>query len=201
MAQISPMRGYFGIGVEGVSKAMNAGNLFRSANAFGAAFAFTVAAAYETAEGRRADTSNAPDELPLYDFATVHTLRLPAGCSLVGVELDPRACDLPSFRHPRRAAYVLGMERGALSEELVACCDHLVRIPTRFSLNLAAAGAVVMYDRLLSARRFAERPVAPGGAVEALPPHIFGEPVWKRKEARRRGTEGRETGREAARAT
>ena len=40
------MRGYFGIGVEGVSKAMNAGNLYRSANAFGASFVFTVAAVY-----------------------------------------------------------------------------------------------------------------------------------------------------------
>ena len=38
------MRGYFGIGVEGVSKAMNVGNMYRSANAFGASVVFTVAA-------------------------------------------------------------------------------------------------------------------------------------------------------------
>ncbi len=36
------MRGYFGIGIEGSSKPMNAGNLFRSANAFGASFVFTL---------------------------------------------------------------------------------------------------------------------------------------------------------------
>ncbi|MDE0409622.1 MAG: RNA methyltransferase, partial [Alphaproteobacteria bacterium] len=30
------MKGYFGIGVEGLSKPLNAGNLFRSAQAFGA---------------------------------------------------------------------------------------------------------------------------------------------------------------------
>ncbi|MEX2009990.1 MAG: TrmH family RNA methyltransferase, partial [Dongiaceae bacterium] len=29
------MRGYFGIGVEGISKPMNLGNLMRSAHAFG----------------------------------------------------------------------------------------------------------------------------------------------------------------------
>ena len=38
------MKGYFGIGVEGVSKAMNVGTLFRTAHAFDAAFVFTVRA-------------------------------------------------------------------------------------------------------------------------------------------------------------
>ena len=40
------MRGYFGIGVEGINKPFNVGNLFRSANAFDASFVFTVAATY-----------------------------------------------------------------------------------------------------------------------------------------------------------
>ena len=44
------MRGYFGIGIEGSSKPMNAGNLFRSANAFGASFVFTVGGATRRAE-------------------------------------------------------------------------------------------------------------------------------------------------------
>ncbi|MEE8144119.1 MAG: TrmH family RNA methyltransferase, partial [Kiloniellales bacterium] len=34
------MRGYFAIGVEGISKPMNLGNLLRSAHAFGASFFF-----------------------------------------------------------------------------------------------------------------------------------------------------------------
>ena len=38
------MKGYFGIGVEGISKAMNLVNLFRSALGFDASFIFTVAA-------------------------------------------------------------------------------------------------------------------------------------------------------------
>ena len=181
------MRGYFGIGVEGVSKAMNVGNLLRSAHAFQASFAFTVAAAYPAAGGGLADTSKAPNEVPFYSFDSVETVMLPKGCALVGVELDDRAVDLPSFRHPRRAAYVLGMERGSLSEEMLSCCDHMVRIPTRFSLNLAAAGAIVMYDRLISLQRFGARPVVPGGPAEALPPHVFGEPVWKKKRSRREG--------------
>ena len=32
------MKGYFGVGVEGISKAINVGTLFRTAHAFGAAF-------------------------------------------------------------------------------------------------------------------------------------------------------------------
>ena len=37
------MRGYFAMGVEGISKPLNLGNLIRSAHAFGASFFFTVA--------------------------------------------------------------------------------------------------------------------------------------------------------------
>ena len=40
------MRGFFAIGVESLSKQMNAGNLFRSAHAFGASFVFTIGGIY-----------------------------------------------------------------------------------------------------------------------------------------------------------
>jgi tRNA G18 (ribose-2'-O)-methylase SpoU len=182
------MRGYFGIGVEGLSKPMNAGNLFRSAHAFGAHFSFTVAAAFDP-DVLKADTSAANAQVPFYAFDSVESMRLPSGCALVGVELHDEADDLPSFRHPRQAAYVLGMERGSLSPDLVECCDHLVKIPTKFSLNVATAGAIVMYDRIISLGRFAERPVSPGQKAEPLPEPVFGEPVWKKKGIRRRRLE------------
>ena len=50
------MRGYFGIGVEGISKAMNIGSIFRTAHAFEASFVFTVGANYSVSEGSKADT-------------------------------------------------------------------------------------------------------------------------------------------------
>ena len=53
------MRGFFGIGVEGINKAFNVGSVFRSAHAFGASFSFTVAASYERKKGTRSDTSDA----------------------------------------------------------------------------------------------------------------------------------------------
>ncbi len=173
------MRGYFGIGVEGLSKPMNAGNLYRSAHAFGAGFVFTVASSYDP-DIRKSDTSDVTGQVPFYSFESLESMRLPEGCALVGVEITDDAIDLPSFRHPRCAAYVLGMERGSLSPDLVDCCDHVIKIPTLFSLNLATAGAIVMYDRLISVQRFGARPVVPGGPIEPIPLHKFGEPVIRR---------------------
>ena len=133
------MRGYFGIGAEGISKPMNLGNLIRSAHAFGASFVFLVDVHY-TARNALSDTSQAERQMPLYRFDAVEELVLPKGCVLIGVELLDAATPLPSFRHPLNAAYVFGPERSALSPAMVARCDHVVRIPTRFCINLAAAG-------------------------------------------------------------
>ncbi len=169
------MRGYFGIGAEGISKAMNLGNLIRSAHAFGASFVFLVDAFY-TARSAISGTSRAGGQLPIYDYPSVEEMRLPRDCRLVGVELVEDAIPLPSFRHPRAAAYVFGPERGSLSPAMLARCDFVVRIPTRFCINLGVAGAIVMYDRMLSLGRFAERPVRSGGPIEPLSRHVHGKP-------------------------
>ncbi len=66
---------------------------------------------------------------------------------------------------------------------MVARCDHLARIPTGFCINLASAGAVVMYDRALNLGRFAERPLVPGGKPAPLPEHVFGEVRRRGKKA------------------
>jgi tRNA G18 (ribose-2'-O)-methylase SpoU len=158
----NPPRGYFGIGAQRVSKALNLGNLMRSAHGFGASFTFTIGATYQALEAR-ADTSKGTQHLPHYNWANPAELVLPAGCRLVGVELLDEAIDLPSFQHPRAAAYVLGPERGSLSPDLLARCDYVVRIPTSFCINLAMAGAIVMYDRLRSLGRYAPRPLVEGG--------------------------------------
>jgi tRNA G18 (ribose-2'-O)-methylase SpoU len=179
------MKGYFGIGVEGVSKAMNVGTLFRTAHAFGAAFVFTLRAQYNRREGALSDTSDTPRSVPTYHFADLESFRLPQGCRLVGIEISDRAVDLPSFRHPRQAAYVLGAEREGLSVELQSACDYIVRIPTRFSVNLGVAGALIMYDRLLSLGRHAARPVGEGGSTEPIELPVFGEPIYKRKQRAR----------------
>ncbi|WP_157879400.1 RNA methyltransferase [Pararhodospirillum photometricum] len=179
------MRGYFGIGVEGVSKPYNLGNVFRTAHAFDAAFVFTVRACYTQEEVAKVDTSDALSALPFYRFADVGDLVLPSGAQVVGIELTDDAVDLPSFRHPSRAVYVLGAERVGLSAPMLARCDHVIKIPMRFSINLGVAGALVMYDRLMTLGRFAPRPVRPGGPTEPAPEHRHGRAFFRTTESER----------------
>ena len=181
-------RGYFGIGVEGVSKSSNVGALLRTAHAFGAAFCFVADAGFDARAGRSADTSDTQSHVPLWRFASAEAIELPQGCPLVGIELLDDATELPSFRHPLNAAYILGPERSGLSPAVLARCRHVVRIPTRFALNLAVAGALVLYDRLLQHGRFAERPVsALLAGPPAAPPPIpagHGAPVFRKSRPR-----------------
>lgn len=176
------MRGYFGMGVEAISKPMNLGSLLRSAHAFGAQFFFSIDPAFAAREVRLSDTSDAAKHLPLYTYDSVTDLQLPRGCQLVGIELTEEAVELPSFRHPTAAAYVLGPERGSLSPALQERCAFMVKIPTRFCVNVGTAGAIVMYDRMISLGGFPRRPVNPRAAPEALPEHVHGAPVLRTKQ-------------------
>jgi tRNA G18 (ribose-2'-O)-methylase SpoU len=180
------MRGYFAVGVEGISKPMNLGNLLRSAHAFGASFFFTIAPAFNARQVKLSDTSDAAKHLPLYTYDSVDQLKLPRACALVGIELTEEAVDLPSFRHPPAAAYVLGPEKGVLSPELIARADHLVRIPMRFCVNVGVAGAIVMYDRLLTTGRHARRPTGSRGSPEPAAEHVRGGRVVRRADASRK---------------
>lgn len=179
------MRGYFGIGADRINKAQNVGALMRTAHAFGASFVFTVGETYNSRELKQADTSGTTGNLPYYRFDDPDSMLLPQGCSLVGVEITDDAIELPSFHHPKNAAYIMGPERGSLDPDLVARCDHVVKIPTRFSVNVSLAGGLVMYDRMLCLGLFAPRPYRPGAPTEPAPVPQFGTPLWVRKQRRR----------------
>lgn len=142
---------------------MNLGALMRTAHAFGASFFFTLNAHPKVREAYNSDTSKSFAHIPYYPYDSIEDLRLPKGCVLVGVELTDDAVELPRFQHPAAAAYVFGRERGSLSPETLARCAHVVKIPTRFSLNVGVAGALVMYDRLLAHGGYPARPIMPGG--------------------------------------
>ena len=128
---------------------MNLGNLVRIAHAFDASFFFSIAPRLKLSDAQ-SDTSRAQGALPFYSFAKPADLRLPLGCRLVGVEITDDAVELPRFRHPARAAYVFGAERFSLSPQVLKACEFVVKIPTRFSINVGMAGAIVLYDRLMS---------------------------------------------------
>lgn len=173
------MKGYFGVGIEGVSKPMNLGNLVRIAHAFDASFFFSIAPRLNLSKAN-SDTSNAEGVIPFHSFEAPDDFRLPLGCRLVGVEITDDAVELPRFRHPHRAAYVFGAERYSLSSQIVAKCEFVVRIPTKFSINVGMAGAIVLYDRLINLGGYGGRPITPGGRDADVPPvHNWGAPLAK----------------------
>lgn len=164
-------RGYFGIGVEGISKAQNLGNLVRSAHAFGASFFYTVSPVVDVKAVRESDTSKAWENLPFFEFDGQDDFHLPKKCSLVAVEFTEDSIELPSFKHPKSAAYILGAEMGNVSPAMMERADHVIKIPMQFCINVGVAGAIVMYDRLISTGKFAPRPVMAGGPTEEwIPP-------------------------------
>ena len=181
------MRGYFAIGVDGISKPMNFGNLLRIAHAFEASFFFSVNGHVKLSDAE-SDTSRAGRHMPVYQFPSTEELRLPQGCRLVGVEITDDAVDLPRFRHPTRAAYVFGAERMSLSPDILKRCEFVVKIPTRFSINVGMAGAILIYDRLLSLGGYPVRPIRPGGEPDEMPPrHRWGAPIIRNLKVGSRG--------------
>jgi hypothetical protein len=104
-------------------------------------------------------------------------MMLPRRCRLVGIEFTDESQDLPSFHHPLAAAYVLGPERGSLSPEMAERCDAVVKIPTKFCVNVGVAGAIVMYDRIIAHGRFAPRPINARAEAEPKGEHVHGRQV------------------------
>ena len=96
---------------------------------------------------------------PLYNYNNFSDFLAPEGAILVGVELTDDAIDLPKFKHPQKAIYILGPEKGNLSNNILSRCKYTVRIPTKFCINIAMAGAIVMYDRVISLGQYKPRPV------------------------------------------
>lgn len=178
------MKGFFGVGVETISKPLNAGNLVRSTHSFGGSFFFTIDPYVDMKKLRQADTSGAAKNMPFYEWEKVGDMVLPKGCQLVGIELTDDSIPMPSFRHPRRAAYVLGPEKGSLSAEMQERCDYIVQIPMKFCINVAMAGAITLYDRMISLGRFAERPVRAGAPTESLVPHVSGGQIIRSKKGK-----------------
>ena len=71
----------------------------------------------------------------------------------------------------------LGAERFSLSPQMLKACEFVVKIPTRFSINVGMAGAIVLYDRLLQLGGYPARPVKAGGGAALPPLHKWGAPL------------------------
>ena len=199
------MRGYFGIGIDQASKSGNIGNLVRTAHAFGASFTFVINPYKDPIHGKsiakdHADTAKSAGSMPLFEVDKLDDLPRPVGCRLIAVELTDEAIDLPSFRHPTQALYVLGGERYEVSQDVLNAADQVVKIPTRFSLNVATAGAIIMYDRMRTLGRYADRPVMAASDPGAAPHHKHGGPISRiaRRAAREKAQQDKERAKQNA---
>ncbi|MGB1360834.1 MAG: TrmH family RNA methyltransferase [Alphaproteobacteria bacterium] len=172
--------GFFAVGAEGISKERNAGAIFRTAHAFDADFVFTVNPEVNIKTMYQADTSKTFQHLPYYEYESADEINVPKNCAIVGVELCDKSVELPEFCHPMRAAYVFGPERGSLSSEMQEKCDYIVKIPTKFCINVSAAAAIIIYDRVQSLHKWRRRPLTPRGKLEEHPPHQSGGPIIRK---------------------
>jgi tRNA G18 (ribose-2'-O)-methylase SpoU len=138
---------FFGIGIVNNVNEINIGTLWRSAYILGASFIFTVDKKYKQ---QRSDVTRSWTKIPLYHYKTFADLKsnLPYSTRLVAVEIVEQAVSLAQFEHPCRAAYLLGNEQIGLSPKILDECHAVVSLPGSFSLNVAVAGSIVMYDRI-----------------------------------------------------
>ncbi len=147
MKQQYQQNGFYGIGLMHSVKEMNIGTLWRSAYIMGASFIFTIGNRYRHQPG---DVTRTWTKIPLFhykDFDGFYS-NLPHDTRLVGVEMEEGAVELNEFHHPQRAVYLLGNEQLGLARGVVSRCHALVKLPGEFSLNVAVAGSMVMYDRV-----------------------------------------------------
>jgi len=156
-AKAKSSAGFFGIALLRSTSELNHGTLWRSASTFGANFMATIGAAYNKSVEGVTNTSNAAKYAPMWrfenwgEFCTVAPMDAP----WVAIEMGGQPLD--TFEHPPRAVYILGSESQGLPSAVVSACVHHVSIPAAedaatHSLNVAVAGAIVMYDRLAKQR-------------------------------------------------
>lgn len=142
------MRGYFGIGIENTKTTLNIGTLWRSAQIFGASFIFTIGRRYKK---QASDTMKTPRHIPLYTYENIQDFycNIPFGCKLIGIELTEKSKPIKDFIHPQRAIYLLGAEDNGLTKAAIEKCHEIIQIPGDFCLNVAIAGSIVLYDRII----------------------------------------------------
>lgn len=158
---------WFGIGIVRGKTASNHGSLWRSALQFGAAMTFTIGRRYEKKVEGSADIYKTYRQVPCVAYPDVSAFVEAAAVDAQVVVIEYGGEDLSQFKHPKRAVYVLGSEDAGVPPALVQHAQAHVAIPTApgrpSSLNVAAAGAVVMYDRQMKmARAKRERDEANG---------------------------------------
>lgn len=158
---------WFAVGIARGKTLSNHGSLWRTALQLGASMVFTIGARYNRRVEGACDVYKTSRQIPSLSFedTSAFIAAMPSDAVIVAVEYG--GVPLDEFEHPRRAVYVLGGEDSGVPPALVAAARWHVAVPTApdrpASLNVAAAGAIVLYDRFCKQRsREADRREADG---------------------------------------
>lgn len=151
--EATPPRGFAAIGLVGPKIEHNVGGAMRAAACYGASLIVIEAPRFEHRSSNTTQTQKHVPTIvgPICDHR-------PYDCPMVAIEIVPDARPLTTFCHPERALYVFGPEDGSIPPRILTRAQHIVSIPTRYCMNLAATVNVVLYDRLC--KREARRAVA-----------------------------------------
>ncbi len=139
---------YFGIGIYQPKTKENIGSLWRTALVYGASFIFIIDAKYTK---QSTDVFKTWSKIPLFQYKTIDAFMqtVPYSCKLVGIEMEERSIPIKHYQHPERAIYLLGSEHNGLPIKLQTICHDLIKLPGEQSLNVAVAGSIVLYDRII----------------------------------------------------
>lgn len=139
--------GLVSLGLVNPKSASNVASILRACGCYGASAVFYTGQRFGYAKDFNADTKKMRHIIPTIGVDDLLSIA-PKGASKVVIELVEGAIPLPEFVHPSNAFYIFGPEDASVPEELVNAADHVVYIPTRNSMNLAATANVVLYDRM-----------------------------------------------------
>lgn len=142
--------GYFGIGCLNMKTKHNYGSLFRTAQILNADFIFLIGSRFKH---QATDTMCSYRHMPLFIFNTLEQFKenRPFNCKLIGIELHKNATPIKNFVHPKQCMYLLGAEDNGLTKEAMEMCQELVVLPGERSMNVAVAGSIILYDRIMKA--------------------------------------------------
>ncbi|MFT4941050.1 MAG: tRNA(Leu) C34 or U34 (ribose-2'-O)-methylase TrmL [Paraglaciecola sp.] len=125
----------------------NMGSILRAAGCYSVDSIFYTGERYARARSFSTDTKDAAANIPLTNVENIQNCN-GQELSLVAIELVEGATPLPHFQHPDNVLYVFGPEDGSLPQNVLNQCDHVVYIPTKGCMNLAATVNVLLYDRM-----------------------------------------------------
>lgn len=156
-------RGFSSIGLVRPKDPSNVGSVLRAAHVYGAAL--VVIEGDRTPVRLKTDTTKAWRHMPVQRCDDLHEM-IPYAAIPIAVDLVDGAEDLTTFTHPERAFYIFGPEDGTLGHRHISFCKHILFVPTKFCMNLAATVNVVLYDRLAKQSRLSKSQIEEAGTAD-----------------------------------